>query len=95
MTPAVRLSLEILADRGPLSPSEFAHQYFPRDHDGWQRSCKCGAYGSHRGGGLVLWAGGWLGKLRAQGLVTAAYRQTGQLQGHVLTAAGRAALAPS
>jgi hypothetical protein len=52
-----------------LGPQRFAHHYFPKDHPGWKRIGKCGAHGSRRGSGLVLWAGGFLGKLRAAGLI--------------------------
>lgn len=54
----------------------------PRDHPGWRRNTRCGS-GSRRGGGLVLWAGGQLGKLRRRGLVTSF---------NELTEAGRKAL---
>lgn len=61
--PNVLRALAILRDKGPIRPAWFAHLWFPRDHPGWSRSCKCGPYGSTRGSGLVMWAGGYLGRL--------------------------------
>ena len=68
-TPTVRKCLQIVANDPGLRPDAFARQYFGADHPGWQRHTRCG-YGTRKGGGLVLWAGGQLGKLRAAGLVT-------------------------
>lgn len=39
-----------------------------RGHPGWNRVSKCGAYGSTRGGGMNLMAGGYLGKMKREGL---------------------------
>lgn len=52
------------------SPAWIAHDVFPRDHPGWQRSCKCGRNGTTQGSGLVMMIGGYLGKLAKAGLVT-------------------------
>jgi hypothetical protein len=46
------------------TPSYIAGEVFPEDHPGWRRSCKCGAYGSTKGSGLVMMMGGYLGKLK-------------------------------
>lgn len=71
-------------DKGRFStPKWIADEVFPKDHPGWQRSCKCGPYGSHRGSGLVMMMGGYLGKLRKAGLVD---RYHGK---NTLTSAGR------
>lgn len=83
-SPSVQRSLRILRDHGPMSPSWFANRYFPEDHPGWKRVCKCGPHGSHAGSGLVMWAGGWIGKLRAEGLV----RHHGKYNQHILTPGG-------
>lgn len=56
-----------------LTPYWIASRVFPDDHPGWLRSCKCGAYGSTRGSGLVMFMGGYLGKLRKAGLITEWY----------------------
>lgn len=60
-------ALEVLRDHGPLTPAQFARRYFSKDDPGWQRHCKCGPRGTHRGSGLVMAAGGILGKLRRRG----------------------------
>lgn len=73
---AVRKSLRILNQNPGLRPEEFARFYFPSDHPGWNRRTKCGAYGVRLGGGLVLWAGGWLGKLRKDKLIDGERRLT-------------------
>lgn len=87
-------ALYVLRDHGPCTPAQFARRYFPADHPGWRRHCKCGPKGSHQGSGLVVSAGCLLGKLRRRGwaaLVVVNYcdvtRQTG------ITDAGRDALA--
>lgn len=71
MKPTVSMlrSLQIVANTPGLRPDAFARQYFGADHPGWNRHTRCG-YGTRKGGGLVLWAGGQLGKLKAAGLVT-------------------------
>lgn len=77
---------------GFTSPAWIANAVFPDDHPGWTRSCKCGPYGSHRGSGLVMMMGGYLGKLKRADppLVESWYR--GSDRGHRLTAEGRAML---
>lgn len=77
-------SLRIIAASPGIKPGQFAESYFPRDYSGWDRVCKCGPYGVTRGGGLILWAGGWLGRLKQRGLVDPHHR---------LTTAGRGYLA--
>ncbi len=76
MSEAERRTLEILREHGPLRPRDFAHKYFPRDHPGWGKPCKCGR-GVHAGGGLVLWAGGWLGRLARKGVVRRSFARHG------------------
>lgn len=52
-----------------MTPKFIALEVFTRDHPGWQRSCKCGAYGSTRGSGLIMFMGGYLGRLRRAKLI--------------------------
>ena len=75
---AVLRSLDIIRQNPGLRPEEFARFYFPPDHPGWDRRTKCGPYGVRLGGGLVLWAGGWLGKLRKEKLIDEYGRLTQQ-----------------
>ena len=55
------------------SPQEFAKEMWP-DSEGWQRYGKVG-HGVHKGAGMNLAAGGFLGKLRYQGLIWGGYNQ--------------------
>jgi hypothetical protein len=89
-TPSILKQLAILAEHGPLSPNAFAHFYFDGGHPGWTRGTRCG-HGTRRGGGLVLWAGGALGKLRKQKFATLV---RGDFDRHqtAISAAGRAVL---
>lgn len=82
ITESTRKSLLIIAGTPGLRPDAFARQYFDKDHPGWSRHTRCG-HGTRKGGGLILWAGGQIGKLRSAGLVTAR---------NELTKAGREAL---
>jgi hypothetical protein len=91
MTPGVKKALRIFLEHGSLTPAQFARRYFPVDHPGWQRHCKCGPKGTHRGGGLVLWAGGFIGKLRRAGLVEACGDLFAGAMHWRLTCAGRKA----
>ena len=69
LTPSMARSLQIIADHPGIRPEPFARTYFGPDHPGWRRHARCGN-GTRKGGGLVLWAGGQIGKLRSAGLVT-------------------------
>lgn len=61
-------ALQLLRDDEDIHrPTEFARMMWP-DSEGWQRVGKIG-HGSHRGVGMILAGGGFLGKLRAQGLI--------------------------
>lgn len=51
----------------PVKPKAFARAMWP-DAEGWQSYAKCGAKGVSRGGGMVLAAGGYLGRLRVAGI---------------------------
>lgn len=68
-TPAVEKSLKIVRDNPGIRPREFAVAYHGKDHPGFKRHSKAGPNGSTRGGGMNLWGGSWLGKLRREGLV--------------------------
>lgn len=70
ITESTLKSLKIIAGAPGLRPDAFARLYFDKDHPGWSRHTRCGN-GTRKGGGLVLWAGGQIGKLRAAGLITA------------------------
>lgn len=67
MTEAQRQALVILEKSGELRPREFAKAMWPTS-GGWMRTAKCGPNGAHRGGGMYLAAGGFLGKLVRAGL---------------------------
>lgn len=93
MTPGTKKALVIFRDQGsPLTPAQFARRYFPADHPGWQRYGKCGPKGSHRGVGLVLWAGGFIGKLRRAGFLEACGDLFAGAMQWRITLAGREAL---
>lgn len=88
LTKAQAKSLQIIRDNDVQYASQFADLYFPKDYIGFRRMTKCG-YGSTRGGGMNLWAGGWLGKLRKKGLVSGI---GGGVNTFRLTAQGKAAI---
>jgi len=69
MSNATTRSLKIIQDNPGIRPRWFAKLYFPKDHPGWRRYSNAGG-GVVKGGGLVMWSGAWLGKLRKKGLVT-------------------------
>ena len=58
-------ALTIIAAVEEIRPARFAEWMWPNS-PGWTRVAKCG-HGSHRGGGMYLAAGGYLGKLRRKG----------------------------
>ena len=70
MTNKTAIALQILSNvtTEEVSPRQFAKLYFPKSHEGWQRVGKAG-HGSTRGQGLVLFAGGFMGKLRRKGFI--------------------------
>lgn len=61
-------ALRIVRDHQIAFPKQFAEQMWPGS-PAWRRSVRCGAYGSHTGGGMYRAAGALLGKLRHQGLL--------------------------
>lgn len=68
LSPGVKKALLILRAHGPLMPKAFAELFFPADHPGWARRSRGDTEGLRRGSGLVIYAGCFLGKLRARGL---------------------------
>lgn len=70
LTDSQTKALTIIRDNKIHYAAEFARLYFDEGNPGWRRISRCGAYGSSRGGGLILFAGGYLGKLRKAGLIS-------------------------
>ena len=66
MTPSIR-ALKIIVNNPDIRPSEFAEKMWP-DSLGHKKFTRCG-YGTHRGGGMHLAGGGFLGRLRRKGLI--------------------------
>ncbi len=64
-------ALQIIRDNNIRSPREFAEKMWPNS-EGWQRVHKVG-HGASRGAAMALAGGGFLGKLRAQGLIRGGY----------------------
>jgi len=67
LTEAQKKACQILRDHGPIRPREFAQKMWP-DSPAWRHSCRCGPNGAHRGGGMYLAGGGYLGRLVHLGL---------------------------
>jgi len=61
------VALKLIATKNIRSPSEFAKEMWPNS-EGWQRVQNVG-HGAHRGAGMFLAGGSFLGKLRSQGLI--------------------------
>lgn len=72
ITEKQRQALQIVKEHGPIRPREFAQFMWP-DSPGWRHHSKCGPKGSHRGGGMYLAGGNYLGKLRKQGWIKKEY----------------------
>ena len=87
-----RRALEIIRDNPGIWPARFAELAWP-DSEGWRRQRKCGNHGAHRGGGMYVAAGQYLGKLRREGLIYS-HSKTGQTCAY-LTGDGRDALRES
>lgn len=85
-------ALAIIGEAGSqgIRAREFARRMWP-DSPGWQRPAKCGPKGSHRGGGMCLAGGGYLGKLAKAGLAVRLYHSKWHY-GYVLTLEGKQAL---
>jgi hypothetical protein len=86
-------ALRIIRDHEITMPKQFAKLMWP-DSDGWETHVKCGPHGSHRGGGMYLAAGGYLGKLEQRGLIKChvAWGYTTRFRSFELTTAGKEAL---
>ena len=61
-------ALRAIRDNDICCARDFAHLMWPKEHLGWQRVGKQG-HGSHRGVGMVLAGGAFLGKLHKWELV--------------------------
>lgn len=88
-------ALEVIEAESVVRPREFAKIMWP-ESTGWMRSSRCGPNGVHRGGGMCLAAGGYLGKLSKLGLVRQQFR--GMLHdedGYALTEEGKKSLEES
>lgn len=87
-TPSVLRGLQIVADAGDqgIRPREFARAMWP-DSPGWQRSSRSGPNGTHRGGGMYLTGGAFLGRLERAGLTYHA-RNYEYDTSHAITQAG-------
>lgn len=64
----LKKALTIIRDRKPERPSDFAFLMWG-DSPKWQNTTKAGKNGVSKGGGMNLAAGGYLGKLKSQGLI--------------------------
>lgn len=64
-------ALTIIRNNEISLPKEFARLMWP-DSEGWQRVHNVG-HGASRGAGMAYAAGGFLGKLRSQGLIVGGY----------------------
>lgn len=85
-------ALQVIGAESVIRPREFAKLMWP-ESAGWRRSSRCGPNGVHRGGGMCLAAGGYLGKLAQLGLVRRQFR--GMLydeDGYKLTEQGKKSL---
>lgn len=92
LTDNERRALEILRDRGPLTPGRFARLMWPTSK-GWKHAVKCGIKGAHQGGGMYRAGGAYIGRLRKKGLATWAPREYARaMDEHTISAAGRLAL---
>lgn len=85
-------ALKVIEAESVVRPREFAKLMWP-ESAGWRRSSRCGPNGVHRGGGMYLAAGGYLGKMAQLGLVRRQFR--GALydeDGYKLTEEGKKSL---
>jgi hypothetical protein len=89
--PGTRRALTILRDYGPLTPREFAEKMWP-DSPGWNRVHKCGPTGASRGRAMAESGGGFLGKLRKQGLAEIYWDRRMDIDQHIISEQGRRVL---
>lgn len=68
-------ALRIIRDNTIAMPKEFAKLMWPNSIK-WTNVTKCGD-GVHRGGGMYIAAGGYLGKLRHRGLIMVGHYNIG------------------
>ena len=72
LTPSLWRALTTLDRHEALLPNEFARLMWP-DAPGWRHHTRCGRKGVTPGGGMVLAAGGYLGRLCKAGLIERQY----------------------
>ena len=92
ITPTCLKALNILFLHDIQQPSTFGEMLWGRDHPGYNRVSRCGPSGSRRGGGMDMAAGGYLGKLRKQGLISIHYEYRNHVRHFRLTDAGKKVL---
>lgn len=68
LTEKTARALQILREHNVTMARQFGRLYFGNDHPSWRKVGKCG-HGSHRGVGLTIGAGGFLGRLRRRKLI--------------------------
>lgn len=68
-------ALDIVAKYPGMNPARFAERMWPNS-PGHQRSHKCGAYGSSKGGMMAMAAGGYLSRLERKGWLRGVYKTT-------------------
>lgn len=82
--------MEILRDFPGITPRSFGKLMWP-DNPNWNAHTKCGPSGTSHGGGMNLAAGGFLGRLRRDGLTEVHHDRWG-ISSHRMTKEGRQAL---
>jgi len=90
MTPTRKRALRILREFPGLTPRAFGKLMWP-DNPNWSAHTKCGPRGTSYGGGMNLAAGGFLGRLRMDGLVEVHHDRHG-ISSHRLSTRGCQAL---
>jgi len=92
LTPNQIRALEVVKKAGIIRPTAFARAMWP-ESQGWRRHTRCGPKGVHRGGGMSLAGGGYLGKLARLGYVRQQFRGVHHDEdGYAVSDEGRAAL---
>jgi hypothetical protein len=95
LTKAQRRALEIVRDKGPVIPGQFAHFMWP-DSSAWGYQYNSGHGAAAVGRGIVRSGGAYLGKLYHRGWVRRLYdRDMEMYRGYVLTEEGERVLVES
>ena len=90
LTVQVKRALEIILEHKPNRPGEFAYHMWPESKK-WNMRVRCGN-GVSVGGGMNLAAGGFLGRLKKQGLIYWDWKSTGYDRNYYLTDKAKALL---